>query len=126
MHFKAVFNNIEHSILSAKNQKMRLQPLETLNYAKYSMLSQKHNAKHADTSYEMIRQRTRSTSHPFLIFSLYPELLHQEGPATVTDTGRKKVAENSTQQNRFKRGVERNIMKTFMIDLSAIRRSERR
>ena len=49
-------------------------------------------------------------------FVLHPKLLHKEGPATVTDTGRKKVAENSTQQNRFKRGVERNIMKTFMID----------
>ena len=47
------------------------------------MLNLKHKAKHAwrigtlasstasaDTSYEMIRQRTRSTSSPFLIFSL--------------------------------------------------------
>ena len=41
--------------------------------------------------------------------------------------GKKKgLQRNSTRQNSFKRGVERNITKTFMIDLSAIRRSERR
>ena len=33
-HFKVIFNNIEHSTLSAKNQKMRLQLLGTLNYAR--------------------------------------------------------------------------------------------
>ena len=40
--------------------------------------------------------------------------------------GRKKAAKNSTRQNNFKRGVERNIMKTFTINLSVICRSERR
>ena len=30
----------------------------------------------------MIRQKTRSTSHPCWIFVLHPELLHKEGPAT--------------------------------------------
>ena len=33
-HFKVIFNNIEHSILSAKNQNMRLKLLGTLNYAR--------------------------------------------------------------------------------------------
>ena len=33
-HFKVIFNNIELSILSEKNQKMRLQLLGTLNYAR--------------------------------------------------------------------------------------------
>ena len=33
-HFKVIFNNIEHSIFSAKNQKMRSKLLETLNYAR--------------------------------------------------------------------------------------------
>ena len=57
---------------------------------------------------------------------LYPELLHQKGPTTtVTGTGRK-VAKNSTRQNNFQRGVERNNTKTFTIDLSVTRRSERR
>ena len=33
-HFKVIFNNIKHSIPSAKNQKMRLWQLGTLNYAR--------------------------------------------------------------------------------------------
>ena len=33
-HFKVIFNNIEHSIPSAKNQRMRLKLLGTLNYAR--------------------------------------------------------------------------------------------
>ena len=33
-HFKVIFNNIEHSILSAKNHKMRSKLLGTLNYAR--------------------------------------------------------------------------------------------
>ena len=40
--------------------------------------------------------------------------------------GKKEGCREFHTQNSFKRGVERNIMKTFMIDLSAIRRSERR
>ena len=61
-----------------------IKQLETLICANYSMLNLKHNAKHAwrtgtlassaaraVTSYEMIRQRTRSTSSPFLISSLH-------------------------------------------------------
>ena len=46
-HFKVIFNNIDHSTLSAKNQKMRLKLLGTLNYARYLMLNPKHSAKHA-------------------------------------------------------------------------------
>ena len=38
----------------------------------------------------------------------------------------KKVAKNSTRQNNFKRGIERNNTKTFTIDLSVTRGSERR
>ena len=45
---------------------------------------------------------------------------------TVKSTGRKKVAKNSTWQNYFKRGVERNNTKTFTIDLTVTRCSERR
>ena len=44
---------------------------------------------------------------------------------TVTGTGRKKVAKNTTRQNNFKRGVERNNMKIFTIGLSVTRGSER-
>ena len=71
-HFKVIFNNIDNSILSAKNHKTWLKHLETLNYVNYSMLNPKHSAKHvwrigtsasstarAVTSCEMIRQRTK-------------------------------------------------------------------
>ena len=93
-HCKMIFNNIEHSIPSAKHPRTRSKPLETLNCARYSMLTPKHNAKHAwrietlassiaraATSCEMTQQRTGSTSSPFLTL-LYPKLLHQDGSAT--------------------------------------------
>ena len=60
-----------------------IKQLEILNYARYSKLSQKHNAEYASrigtlasstaragTSYEMIRQKIKSTSSLFLISSL--------------------------------------------------------
>ena len=49
-----------------------------------------------------------------------------EADHTVTGTGRKKVAKNTTRQINFKRSVERNTTKTFTIDLSATSSSERR
>ena len=58
-------------------------------------------------------------------FVLHPELISRRAGHTVTGTGRK-VAKNSTRQNNFKRGVGRNNTKTFMIDLSVTRGSERR
>ena len=78
-----------------------------------------------DTSCEMIQQKTRSTSRPCWISSLSRTSTSGRASYTVTGTGRK-VAKNSTRQNNFKRGVERNNTKTFTIDLSVIRGSERR
>ena len=69
----------------------------------------------------MILQKTRSTYHPCWICSPSRTLTSGRARHTVTGTGRKKVAKNSTQQNNFKRGVERNTAKTFMIDLSVTR-----
>ena len=46
-------------------------------------------------------------------------------PHTVTGTGRKKVAKNSTRQNNSKRSVGRNNTRTFTIDLSVIHGSEK-
>ena len=80
----------------------------------------------AGTSYEMIRQRTRSISHPCWISSLSRTFTSGRAGHTVTGTGRKKVAKNSKRQNNFKRGVERNNTKIFTIDLSVTRCSERR
>ena len=55
-----------------------------------------------------------------------PNFYIRKAGHTVIDTGRKKVAKNSTRQNNFKRGVERNNTKTFTIGLSVTRCSERR
>ena len=73
----------------------------------------------------MIQLKTRSASRPCWISSLSRTSTSGRAGHTVTGTGRKKVAENSTRQNNFKRGVERRNTKTFTIDSSAIRRSEK-
>ena len=59
----------------------------------------------AGTSYEMIRQRTRSTSSPFLISSLSRTFTSGRADHTVTGTERKKVIENTTLQINSKRSV---------------------
>ena len=100
MHFKVIFNNIEHSILSATNHKLK--QLETLNYVNYSMLNPKHSAKHvcrtgtsalstahAVTSYEMIRQRTRSTSSQFLTSFSIPHYYIRKGRPHGHHNGKK-------------------------------------
>ena len=82
------------------------------------MLSQKHNAKYASrigtlalstarasTSYEMIRQKTRSISSPFLISSLSRTFTSGKADHTVTGTERKKVIENTTLQINSKRSA---------------------
>ena len=82
------------------------------------MLSQKHNVKFASrtgtlasstaragTSYEMIRQKTRSTSSPFLTSSLSRTSTSGKADHTVTGTERKKVIENTTRQINSKRSA---------------------
>ena len=77
---------------SAKNHKTRLKQLETLNCVNYSMLNPKHSATYvcrtetsasstarAVTSYEMIRQRTRSTSSQFLTSFSTPKFYIRKG-----------------------------------------------
>ena len=46
-HFKAIFNNVNNSIPSAKNQKTWFVKLGTSNCANYSMCNPKHSAKYA-------------------------------------------------------------------------------
>ena len=72
----------------------------------------------------MIQQKTRSTSRPCWISSLSRTFTSGKADHMVTGTGRKKVVKNSTRQNNFKRGVERNNTKTYTIDLSVIRGSD--
>ena len=60
------------------------------------------------------------------LFSI-PNFYIQEGPATRSQVREERRLQRiSTRQNNFERGVERNNMKTFTIDLSVICRSERR
>ena len=56
-------------------------------------------------SYEMIRQRTRSTSSPFLISSLSRTSTSGRADHTVIGTGRKKVLENTILQINSKRSA---------------------
>ena len=58
------------------------------------------------------------------LFSI-PNFTSGRADYTVTGTGRKKVAKNSTRQNNFKEGVERRNMTTFTIDSSATSSSEK-
>ena len=61
----------------------------------------------------MIQQKTRSISRPCWISSISRTSTSGRAGHTVTGTGRKKVAKNSTRQNNFKRGVERNNTKNI-------------
>ena len=94
----------------------------------YSMWNPKHSAKHAwrigtlasstaraGTSYEMIRQKTRSTSSPFLISSLSRTFTSGRADHTVTGTERKKVIANQLQKKCRKRGYL-NIHDRFIRD----------
>ena len=67
----------------------------------------------------MTQQQTRSRSHPCWISSLSQTFTSGKAGHTVTGTGRKKVAKNTTRQINFKRGVERkykNIYDRFIRD----------
>ena len=59
----------------------------------------------AVTSYEMIRQRTRSTSSQLLTSSLFRTFTSGKVDHTVTDTERKKVIKNITLRINSKRSV---------------------
>ena len=74
---------------------------------------------------ETTHQQTRSTSSPCWTSSLSRTFTSGKAGHTVTGTGRKKVAKNTTRQINFKRSVERKNTRTFTIDLSVIRGSER-
>ena len=74
----------------------------------------------AGTSYEMIRQKTRSTSSLFLISSLSRTFTSGRADHTVTGTGRKKVIKNTTLQINSKRSAGNEDTRTFTIDLFVI------
>ena len=92
MHFKVILNKTTSTIQSFQQRiTIHIKAAGTLNCVNYLMLNPKHSAKYvcrtgtsasstarAVTSYEMIRQRTRSTSSQFLT-SFDSPLQHQEG-----------------------------------------------
>ena len=137
-YFKVIFNNIDNSIHSAKNHETWLKQLETLNCVNYLMLNPKHSAKyvcrtgtsasstaHAVTSYEMIRQRTRSTSSQFLTSFLFRTSTSGKADHTVTDTGRKKGIKNITLRISSRRNANRENSWAFTIGSSVMHDSER-
>ena len=87
------------------------------------MLNPKHSAKHvcrtgtsasstarAVTSYEMIRQRTRSTSSQFLTSFLFRTSTSGKVDHTVTDTERKKGIKNITVNQLHKKCKKRQFL----------------
>ena len=78
----------------------------------------------AGTSYEMIRQKTRSTSSPFLISSLSRTFTSGRADHMVTGTERKKVIENTILQINYKRSAGNEDTRTFTIDLFVTHGSE--
>ena len=133
------------NFFSKKSQDVIIKQLETLNCANYSMLSQKHNAKHAwrigtltlstaraVTSYEMIRQRTRddTTENKKYIKSVLdlftiPNFTSGRTDHTVTDTERKNVIKNTTLQINSKKSVRNDNSLAFTICLFVIHGSEK-
>ena len=97
-----------------------LKQLETLNCVNYSMLNPKHSAKYvcrigtsasstarAVTSYEMIRQRTRSTSSSLLTSFRFPTATSGKVDPTVTATGRKKGITSTSSRISSRRNARR-------------------
>ena len=76
---------------------------------------------HVDTSWKMIQQKQEV--YLVRVGSLrYPELLHQEGPATWSQVREERRLQRIPHgKSNFKRRVERNNTKTFTIDLSVTR-----
>ena len=127
-HFKVIFNNIEHSILSAKNIDFsvhvsredvikaagntelceivdvdpKAQCRACLTYwddgIVYCTCGHFSDRTGKPVKCEMTQQRTRSTSSPFLISSLSRTFTSGRADHTVTGTGRKKVIKNTSRE----------------------------
>ena len=108
------------------------------HFKEVAMWNPKHSAKYvwrtgtsasstarAVTSYEMIRQRTRSTSSLFLTSSLFRTITSRKGDHTVTETERKKVIKNITLRINNKRSVRNDNSWAFTIGSFVIHGFER-
>ena len=118
---QVIFNNIDNSIPSAKNQKTWFVKLGTLNCVNYSMCNPKHSAKYvcrtgtsasstarAGTSCEMIRKRTRSTSRSPL--DSQSITTSRKGDPTGTVKGRSQGITSTTSRIRSRRMQEETFL----------------
>ena len=137
-HFKVIFNNIDNSILSAKNHKTWSKPLETLNFLNYSMLKPKHSVKYvcrvgtsasstarAGTSCEMIRKKIWSTSSSLLTSFRFTTSTSGKVDHTVTATGRKKGITSTSSRISSRRNARRENSWAFTIGSFVMHDSER-
>ena len=139
MHFKVIFNNIDNSILSAKNDETWLKQLETLNCVKYSMLNPKHSAKyvcrtgtsasstaHASTSCEMIRKRTKKYIKFTLDLFSIPNYNIRKGRRHGHRYGKKEGDHEYFIANQLKKKCKKreflSIHDRFILDASSERR----
>ena len=137
-----IFNNIEHSILSANESKDAITAVGNTELCEIVDVEPKSQCKACLTYWDVgivyctcghfLRDDTTGKqeviSRPCWISSSIPELLHQEGAGhMVTGTGRKKgCKEFHTAKQTSKEVSKETIRKTFTIDLSVTRCSERR
>ena len=138
MHFKVIFNNIDNSILSAKNHETLLKQLETLNCVNYSMWNPKHSAKYVCRTggrrhrllhvrallARVIRKRTRSTSSSLLTSFQVPTTTSRKGDPTATATGRKKWITSTSSRISSRRNARRENSWAFTIGSSVMQDSE--
>ena len=98
---------------------------DVIKAAENSIATLASSTARAGTSYEMIRQKTKSTSSPFLISSLSRTFTSGRADHTVTGTGRKKVLENTILQINSKRSAGNEDTRTFTIELFVTHGSEK-
>ena len=126
MHFKVIFNNIDNSILSARNQKTWLKQLETLNCVNFSISNPKHSAKYvcrtgtsasstarAGTSCKTERRSTSNSSSTLSISSRFPITTSWMDDPTGTVTGRSHGITNTSSRIRSRRNARRSISWVF-------------
>ena len=134
-----IFNNIKHSILFSEESKDAIMAAGNTELCEIINVEPKLQCRACQTYWSAgivyctcghflkydTTENKKYISSVLDLFSIPTFYIGRAGH-TVTGTGRKKVANNSTRQNNFKGGVERNTTKTFTIDLSVTSGSERR
>ena len=136
-HFKVIFN-IKHSIPSAKNQKMRLWLLGTLNYARSSTWSRNQcracltywsaGSENCSCGHLMEDDTTENKKYISSVLNLFsiPHFYIRKGRPQGHRYGKHLDVNSTIRQINFKRGVERRNMTTSTTDSSATSSSEKK